>query len=243
MITLHMVELRPNLAALLRFLSDQGLGPHEGDEDLGYGIHAWLTAAFGDLAPKPWRLLLDRRRPPRILGYALADAEALREHLHSFADPGVFAVLTDPAAAVASKPMPSWRPGRRLAFELQCCPVGRKSASGVEKDLFLIEADRAGDRALNRETVYCAWARERLQRDQASEVTDIHLAGFRLIKLMRQGHSRDGQRQQSYLIRPQALLRGHLVVGNAEAFTRVLAHGIGRHRAFGYGMLLLRPAI
>ena len=42
-----MVEIRPDLGALLRFLHGQGLDIGDHDEDLGYGVHAWLAAAFG----------------------------------------------------------------------------------------------------------------------------------------------------------------------------------------------------
>jgi len=33
-----------------------------------------------------------------------------------------------------------------------------------------------------------------------------------------------------------------LTVTDGEAFARLLAKGVGRHTAYGYGMLLLRPA-
>ena len=41
---------------------------------------------------------------------------------------------------------------------------------------------------------------------------------------------------------PDALMRGTLEITDGSAFTKLLAGGIGRHRAYGYGMLLLRPA-
>ncbi len=242
MITLHMVELRPDLAALLYFLRDQGLETRDGDEDLGYGIHAWLGAAFGEQAPKPWRLFMDRRRPTRILGYSSVGAGRLRQRLQDFATPGVLAVCPEPDTAILGKPMPTWRPGRRLAFELQCCPVGRKAASGVEKDLFLIRADEGDSGEVRRDDVYCEWVRERLERDGVVTVTAISLAGFRLLRQTRRGQLSGGSRKRSQLVRPQALMRGEVVVNDADGFTELLGHGIGRHRSFGYGMLLLGPA-
>ncbi|MEE8524028.1 MAG: type I-E CRISPR-associated protein Cas6/Cse3/CasE [Thermoanaerobaculia bacterium] len=41
--------------------------------------------------------------------------------------------------------------------------------------------------------------------------------------------------------RPDALLTGTLEVTDPDAFATLLARGVGRHRAFGFGMLLLRP--
>jgi CRISPR system Cascade subunit CasE len=34
---------------------------------------------------------------------------------------------------------------------------------------------------------------------------------------------------------------GALEVRNSEAFANLLARGVGRHVAFGFGMLLMRP--
>lgn len=236
---LQMVELRLDMPALLRFLRDQGLDPGEGD-DLGYGVHAWLAAAFGPMAPKPWRLLVDRRRPTRILGYSLHNAEELRQRLHDFSHPGAFAVCAEPDTDIASRPMPAWKPGRRLGFELQFCPVGRKARTGVEKDLFLLNADAAPAMPLQREAVYCDWIRTKLQQTGAANVTAIGLAGFQLVRQTRQSQG-PGRRSRSHPLRPQALVRGELTILDPDAFSDLLARGVGRHRSFGYGMLLLRP--
>ena len=37
-------------------------------------------------------------------------------------------------------------------------------------------------------------------------------------------------------------MRGTITIVDPGKFTELVAHGIGRHRAYGYGMLLLRPA-
>lgn len=237
MSALHMIELQIDQLALLRFLHLQGLDT-SADQDLGYGVHAWMGAAFGELAPKPWRLLVGRGRPPRVLGYAPHDAQDIRLRLEEFADPSVLAVC--PPERVASRPMPHWRQGRHLAFEVQACPVGRKAGSGVEKDVFLIRADSTGGE-IRRDAVYCDWAREQIERNGAARVTSIRLDGFRLIRQVRRSQGAAGERKRSHLVRPQALFRGELTVAEPEAFESLLAHGVGRHRSFGYGMLLLRP--
>ncbi len=236
---LHMIELRLDLKALLRYVSDQGFGIQ--DDDLGYGVHSWMAAAFGDLAPKPWRLFVDRRRPPRILGYSRHDAKALRQMLREFADPGVFAVTMDPNYMITSRPMPVFASGRRLAFELLVSPVGRKASTGVEKDLFLIAADSSEGKHLQRETVYLDWARERLERGNACSITGIQMSGFRLVRITRRTQGKSSKRVRRRLVRPQVFIRGELIVSEPQAFTLLLSHGVGRHRSFGYGMLLLRP--
>ncbi|MGI6082936.1 MAG: type I-E CRISPR-associated protein Cas6/Cse3/CasE [Limnochordia bacterium] len=241
MTTLHMVELRPDIGALLYFLRDQGWVTRDGDENLGYGIHAWFGAAFGEQAPRPWRLFMDRKRSTRILGYSLVGAEDLRQRVQDFATPAVLAVCPEPDTSILSKPMPAWRPGQRLSFEVQCCPVGRKATTGVEKDLYLIHADKDDGNPVSREEVYCDWVRERLERDGVTTVTAVSLAGFRLLRQTRKEQRSGGTRKRRQLIRPHALVRGQFVVNDADAFPELLVRGVGRHRSFGYGMLLLGP--
>ena len=45
------------------------------------------------------------------------------------------------------------------------------------------------------------------------------------------------------LQRPDALLVGSLKVEDPGAFTALLARGLGRHRAFGFGMLRVGSAV
>jgi CRISPR system Cascade subunit CasE len=53
---------------------------------------------------------------------------------------------------------------------------------------------------------------------------------------------RDKSRRLRSVEGPDASFSGVLVVEDPEKFAGLLAHGVGRHAAFGYGMLLLRPA-
>jgi len=240
MSTLNMLELHIDIGALHHFLYLQGYAGKEVETELGYGVHAWLQAAFGERAPKPWRLLMDKNRPPRILGYSSHDAQALKEYLLGFGDPSVVQVCPDPSK-IASRQMPSWRKGRRLGYQVLTCPVGRKARNGVEKDLFLIKADEVDrETIVSRETVYGEWI-ERKFEEYGVIAETVELTGFRVVKQFRQTqHSRAG-REQRQIMRPQALLEGELTIECPDRFSALLAHGVGRHRAFGYGMVLLRP--
>lgn len=242
--TLHMVQLHPDPAALVRFLVGQGT--YRGaDSDLGYGVHAWLAATFGELAPKPFRLHLDpdNRKPPKLLAYSPHGRESLLEQALTFAEPAAQAVCPlEQGLAVAALPGPErWSPGRRLGFEVLACPVARRSRDGVERDVFLDRADQVPLNAgLNRALVYQEWLAARLAG--AAELETTELAGFHLVAQWRQGlRPGRGSRGTARLTRPAALLRGVLRVSDGAAFHDLLGHGVGRHRSFGYGMLLLRP--
>lgn len=233
----HMIEMRLDAAALHRFLRDQGMLRQREDEDLGYGLHAWLTAAFGKAAPKPWRLFAAPNRPLRVLGYGDRSHEELRALMDEFAVPSVAAVVQ----SLAGRRMPRFANGRVLGFEVQCCPVGRESQHGTEKDVFLLAAGANPQKKLVRSEVYGTWLSERIRHSGAAELVRVRVDGFRLVAQLRKGQSKGGRRAYQVLRRPAVLLRGQLVVSDADLFTDLLAHGIGRHRAFGYGMPLLSP--
>jgi len=157
---LYMVEMYPQISGLFYFLKAQGLF-HQGiEEDPGYGMHAWLKTAFGEMAPKPFRLLMKQGRPPRLLGYSRVDAESLARQMEEFADPSVISAC--PAGRIASKPMPDkWTNGRLLGFQVVCCPVVRQNK--VEKDVFLARIETEGkDSGVEREQVYLQWLRRQL---------------------------------------------------------------------------------
>ncbi len=236
---LYMVEILIDTAALLRFAKVQSLQAAARDEDLGYTTHAWMKAAFGDLAPYPWRLLVDGHRPTRVLAYSGHGAEALQEQMRNYASPMV-ATVTPNRSDIASKVMPDFGAGRQLGFEVICCPVGRRSNPRVEKDVFLMRADHAEPGTLDRTQVYKDWIRTQLEEGDGVLLDEANLEGFRFVHQVRKDQAGSTGRRQNTIVRPQALFRGRLTVQNPDGFRTLLLRGVGRHRAFGYGMLLLR---
>jgi CRISPR system Cascade subunit CasE len=58
------------------------------------------------------------------------------------------------------------------------------------------------------------------------------LTRFQRLRAAREGFSPEG---------PDAILQGDLILNDPERFQMMLAQGVGRHKAYGFGMLLLRP--
>jgi CRISPR system Cascade subunit CasE len=232
---LYSVHLRP--ARLLQYAASQGLAKAS-DEDLGYACHAWLKAMFGALAPKPFRLLDARPgQPARILAYGTAHADAMLEHAAQFADPIAYSAMDEDS--LAEKTMPDrWRDGLRLGFETLICPTTRKD--GVEKDAFLRQADTEPDKRHERAMVYHAWLKRQLE--PATTLQSLNLDGFTRVNLTRRAAAPGGGRRLVTIERPRALVSGVIVVRDPAEFAVLLARGVGRHRAFGFGMLLLKPA-
>lgn len=238
---MYMIDLQLDAQRLVAHAQASGHNRAD-DEDLGYAAHAWLQAAFGETAPACFRLAEGGNGALRLLGYSSADGEAMKRHAESFAEPRVFAVCD--WASVAAKslddvPLPN---GRTLGFEVRVCPV-KRSRSG-ERDAYLsaVEASAEGV-SPDRARVYTEWLDERLSVVADLDRARTEMASFRLVSAWRRGHDHRGRAGKGQrLVRPDALMRGRLSVTDSDAFRTLLGRGVGRHRAFGFGMLLLRPA-
>lgn len=234
---LKMIELRLNKPALFQFSHEQGLNKDQ-DSDLGYLSHAWLKAMFQELAPQPFRLY--GGESPRILGYSEHTGQALAEQAQAFATPLTLGV-TQIDDLQHTKALPDFKEGRRLGFEVLCCPITRKG--NVEKDAFLHRLESlAQDEARNsltRERVYLEWLSKKMD---TVTIEELKLEKFQLVTQYRKGETKKRGRSKYSIRRPQVLFRGVLRVEDEASFNQLLARGVGRHRSFGYGMILLRPA-
>lgn len=213
-------------------------------EDIDRAMHALLIESFGDLAPKPFRLIASRNGSLGVLyGYGEADAAEIKELGAICADPLQNQAI--PLDGIRSKPMPSvWRPGLRIGFEARIRPVVRLSRGsngdrGGERDSFQIEAMKhpRGAMPRSREAVYTDWLTQELNRRGGAQADpeSIRMVSFRRLRSQFKSNCRPSEG-------PEAVMRGTLTVADSDAFSSLLARGVGRHRAYGYGMLLLRPA-
>jgi CRISPR system Cascade subunit CasE len=240
---LFMLQLDLDLAGLARLGRERRLPP--GQEDSGYLVHCALGELFGERAPKPFALDGERHRHMRVLGYASVDGDALRAEADALASPGVHSLVD--WRALATKPMPSnWPAGTRLGFQLRACPVvrmasaGARHRKGAEVDAFLARCWEVGEGVpVDRQEVYSGWLRDQLDRRGGAVLTDVRVESFKRLRLVRRTHESEGRRSR-LAERPDVLFRGALEVTDPTAFAALLARGVGRHRAFGFGMILLR---
>ena len=234
MSALHLIRLRLHTPEFVRFAKDQGL-LHVSEDGSGYAVHAWLAAMFGQNAPKPFRFYPRREE---LLGYANMPADALADYAQAFASPVAYAALC--SDSLVSKPMPTeWTVGRSLRLDVDVCPISRKD--GDEKDVYLRTLDRLGDGAPAREVVYREWLRGRLE--PAVAVQSIEIASLtQRERLVRPDRAAPGRRLR-IVERPRVQYAVQAQVRDPVVFAQLLARGVGRHRAFGFGMLLLAPGL
>jgi len=167
-----------------------------------------------------------------------------------------------------SREVPTLPSGTRAAFRVRICPIvrtrrpltpdsdtnGAARGRSREVDAWLAAAGShdGGDSGTTREelpfahtarvwsgreAVYAAWLAKELGRNGGAILDGaVRLAVFKRDRVYRR--NADAGR---VLQRPNAVMEGVLRVEDTGAFRTLLRRGLGRHRAFGFGMLLLRP--
>lgn len=229
---------------LFAFAKRRGLKTWELDQ--GYAVHCALTELFGDDAPQPFALEPATGPIQPVLGYGPADAQRLREGAQLKADPWLWEHLVD-WDNLAAKPMPAaWREGQRVDFTVRATPIARASKGhakvreGAEVDVFLLRCWAREGETVEREAVYAEWFHAQLARHGGARADALSVRSFQIDRLSRRHHAED--QRKTVPGRPDVTFAGTLTVTDPTAFAALLARGIGRHRAFGFGMLLLRPS-
>lgn len=260
--SLYLHSYQPDFGRLTRLATREHLLP-PGD-DLGYALHAAFTATFGEHGPKSFVLLAPGNGggpAGRLLAYASQPLATLRSHAAAFADPAFSAALDLDTAA--DKLMPErFATATRLGFRVRVRPVARTgrprlserrvadgSGRARERDVFLARLDEVtadSDSAnktsstASRAACYLTWLGERLTTIGAC-LEQGQVDAFRFTRLL--ARDRNGARTRTqHPNGPDATITGTLTVTDAESFAAGLPRGVGRFRAFGFGMLLLTPA-
>lgn len=237
----YMVRTELDRARLFDFGRERRLPVR--DVDIDYVVHCVLRGLFGELAPQPF-VSRDRGRALEIIGYSHSAADQLLKHAQAISDPLVWAICKE--ASTVSKPMPrDFLEGSTLGFEIRACPTVRKASNGphhrqgAEVDVFLSRCWGSDEgQFVDRSVVYREWLRQRLCSSGGATVIESELLGFSRQQVVRSAH--DAKRGLTLSERPVATFGGVLRVEDPIEFSRLLRRGVGRHRAFGFGMLLLK---
>lgn len=250
----YLIHAPLDMRAFNRWAGQRGL-VRRGAFDPGFALHVLLSAMFGKRALQPFRLFWsERRRSASLYAYSETGHAALQELAATVAPPDCLMPLNPDA--LRSKPMPStFAVGRRLGFDLRVRPIRRlkrdlrdtqaraTTNAGREVDAYRLALVRQfpdgwrerGDSAqrgdVSRESIYTSWLAERLAG--AANLEECRLTSFIRSRTVRG----DGRGPEG----PDATLQGVLSIYQPDAFAWRLKYGVGRHRAYGYGMVLLRP--
>lgn len=234
--SLRMVQLAVEPAKLYAWARLSGLTL----QDQGYLVHSALRKAFGEEAPQPFVVLESGDTGLlTVLGYCRAGKEDLARKVAELAQPLLAEALLVHCLALKDMP-PIWPQNAHFGFRVRCCPIVR-TVGGSEKDVFLAAREKGGaGGTAERQIAYVAWLGREMARNGAAEVISASMRAFRLVRPVRRKTS--GALPKTIGIRPETILEGTLAVKDSKGFAALLERGVGRHRAFGYGMLLLSPA-
>jgi len=249
---LNLIRIPVNLKYLAKWAGERGkaVGFDSSVYDKGKVLHHLLTETFGTEAFKCFRLMVaDRAIKGNLYAYSSLGVKDLQANSAIYGMPEHLTVLG--IDAIEGKTMPeNWRKDQLLGFDLRIRPVRRimkelnlgkeKVKSGAELDAFLIEAKRTlpnsssimNEKGRTRQAVYLDWLIERTSDVAEIDRNNTKLNSFIRSKILRGKKTIDG---------PDAIFHGNLKIKDPLKFTHLLEKGIGRHRAFGYGMILLRP--
>lgn len=245
---LHLLRLLPDMAALARWVA--ATGQRALQDDTGYALHAALRATLGELAPKPFALL-ERPGVLQLIGYSRRSIDELQAVLAQaeISDPGAAAALgLHQPGNTLIRPLPTnWRAGNRMSFEVRVAPVVRsrqQPGGGYPEIDAAFHPDFTAAAGGDREAAHRAWVARELGRGGAATLLAARALSFRLAPIARRHAQADGRRsgrstQQGLL--PDLCVRGQLRLDDPVAFDAMLARGLGRHRSFGYGCVLLAP--
>lgn len=240
-----LVQLDPDREAFARWTTLQerrlGLKPSRGASDTGYAWHTLLTAAFGDQAPRPF---VDRQvlRSNLVLGYVAMEPDRLRAN--SELDTLALSALAIERMKMTFMPE-DWRAGQTLGFEVRCRPIVRTrlhARSGKIDEMDAAVHAAMENPGVRREQAYAGWLERELARGGACRLERTRMTSFRRTHILRRNHG--GERAPKLIEGPEAWLVGRLIIEQPAAFRTLMRRGLGRHRAFGFGCLILaRPGV
>ena len=120
-----------------------------------------------------------------------------------------------------------------MGFEVRVRPVRQRrwpNGGKSEIDAFASYQLNFPGADVSREAIYADWLDERFANGGAALDTEsVQLTSYRQSRMHRQRRG------------PDAVMRGNLTITDGIAFRDLIVRGLGRHRTFGYGMILPSP--
>ena len=207
--------------------------------DTGLAMHVLVSSVFPKGSVQPYRVIVPQRK---VVGAFYAYTKAAPDELAEIASTAIGPDSADVfnLDAMRSRPLPNVAVGQRIGFDVRIRPT--KRGRGHEADAYLMNGrewamqkpphKENGESAPTREKVYADWFAQRLQG--AAELRACRIAHFM------QNRAAFGRNRNAINL-PDATLHGDMTISDPAAFHEKLIAGVGRHKAYGYGMILLRP--
>ena len=229
---IYLMKADINLPNMARWAAE------ENHSDPDRTAHCLLTESFGpEDAPRPFVIKArEEYGSPHgtLLAYTRLAAEELRESAERHQRLAHAAVL-DPETLKTVRTPTQWEEGQTLEFEIRTKPTKRSSSRqdgghGHEQDFFLASPTNS-----SRAATYCQWLAQTMSR-QGALLADPETMTVRQLSLRRTKR----QNNSGWHTAPDVTITGAATVINPELMEQAIAQGLGRHKGYGYGMLLLK---
>ena len=207
----------------------------EGHSDSARALHCLVFHTFGPhRAPRTFAAIENPERPREhatLLAYSTSSAEELQEVARANQS-ALTAGIMNPHS-FRSTPVPdSWHKGTTLRFQVRTIPTFRPRGSSIEVDLH-----RKYDASPTREETYHRWL-SRIMADKGGADAPPH--AMELIHYNTRSIRRSPV--SPVMTVPDVTIQGTCTIDDPEKWNHALTVGVGRHKAYGYGMLLLSSA-
>jgi len=234
MAKLNLLRAELNMVNLARYAAEQ----RHSDPDRT--AHCLVAESFGRRQmPKPF-VIKTRLTEGKLKGTLLAYTSLTAEELQGAAarhQKLAHSTVLDPATIKTVRVPEEWSEGQSINFEVRIRPTKRGSSRDTEhpkaeQDVYLGAPENA-----SRMETYCHWLSELMRRQGALQAVPYTMvvAQLAMRKVKRQNSSK-------LTTGPDVTVVGTATIINPERMQSALSDGIGRHKGFGYGMLLLRPS-
>lgn len=129
---------------------------------------------------------------------------------------------------------------QQLSFQIKTSPTKRLTGSGREVDVFSVTDGSEQER----HAAYKKWLHARILESGLGDVNIDDVAIEQHSVLRREKRIVDSKNRKKVVIDvPVALFTGTFTVHTRKCFLESLLNGIGRHKAFGFGMLMIKSAL
>lgn len=250
--SLQLIQVAIDLPAALTHAELVGL-THTALADEGAVLKTIMWEAFGGPVVRPWRL--ERQHGPTltVIGYSQLTEQDLASRL-SVALPSLFRAVRLVGARPALEP----KKDARLGLDVRLCPTvhvtpGQAGLRPGERDVYLYAVDLAVARSgpgsklgLTREAVYAEYLTAKPRPANDSSPSTARLPGIRIISATMTGFRiaamarKDRGSWSPGRAMPVADMAIVAEVEEPGKLREAMATGVGRQRAYGYGMLVVR---
>ena len=195
----------------------------------GYGCHAVMRAAWGAATPRPFRGLGAHDGRCLVRGVVRCTADALAD----IAETRAVGEIRQRVEVLAVEPL-----AMHACASVHAMPVVRRASDrrgqrrGAEVDAWQARREPTQDRR----TCYVEWLRSATLRACGEAPVSADVTSWGGVEVVRRRQADDAR-----LSLWRSELLGVVQLSSQEAMHRLVDRGIGRHRAFGFGLVDPQP--